>query len=110
MRMQAELLVFRGRNTLMTASQHLRRRLPWMAAGAIAMITLAGTIAGPAIGQQAIQPRLLVNPPDLKQSPPPKPAEPMALRATTTRPVGEGEIYNDLYIKYIEEILFPPSS
>ena len=94
----------------MTASQHLRRRLPWMAAGAIAMITLAGTIAGPAIGQQAIQPRLLVNPPDLTQSPPPKPAEPMALRATTTRPVREGEIYYDLSIKYTDDILFDPSS
>ena len=73
----------------MTASQHLRRRLSRMAAGAIAMITLAGTIAGPAIGQQAIQPRLLVNPPDLTQSPPPKPAEPMALRATTTDLTGK---------------------
>jgi L-ascorbate oxidase len=97
----------------MTASQYLWRRLSRMAAGAIAMITLAGTIAGPAIGQQAAQPRLLVNPPpltDLKQPPPKQPAEPMALRATTTRPVREGEIYYDLSIKYTDDILFDPSS
>ena len=61
------------------------------------MITLAGTTAGPAIGQQ---PRLLVNPLPLNQSPPPKPAEP-------TRP---GEIYYDLSIKYTDEFLFDPSS
>src|SRR6267142_3422972 len=96
----------------MTASEDLRRPLSRMAAGAIAMTTLAGTIAGPAMGQQAAQPRLLVNPPDLTdlKQPPQKPAEP-ALGAARTQKRGEGgEIYYDLSIKYTDGSLFDPST
>jgi hypothetical protein len=46
----------------MAASRNLWRPLSWMAVGKYAMITFAGPAVGPAMGQQAAQPRLLVNP------------------------------------------------